>query len=242
MSLQSNPVGLYQSPEPLNPKQQGQLRLLNSAAFKFAKHMVSVPLMLSEMVRAASDYPLIFVTDESGQTVPNAVLGTKPGQNKYVNKKGEWRSDCYVPAYLRRYPFVFAKHEDEQSQAQHILCVDAKADVWTTKNDDGQLLFENGELSDTTKRALSFCTAYEKEWVLTKQFVAALTDLSLITSQRIKLSKEDSNNKVLQGLEMIDAEAFSGLSDVDFCLLRGQGYLPAIYAQLASRQLFSRLA
>ncbi|NIR58894.1 MAG: SapC family protein, partial [Gammaproteobacteria bacterium] len=55
---------------------------------------------------AGLDYPIIFTGPDR---VPLAVLGMRAGQNLFIGDDGVYEPNRYVPAFIRRYPFVFAE-------------------------------------------------------------------------------------------------------------------------------------
>ncbi|AWN41723.1 SapC family protein [Methylobacterium durans] len=93
----------------LTPERLQNLHWSFPKAFHFARARVFVPLIQTEILRAAREYPIAFAR-EGEQWHPVAYLGDTSGQtNRFVDDKGEWQAG-YVPFWLRVYPFVHA-HE-----------------------------------------------------------------------------------------------------------------------------------
>ena len=135
--------------------------------------------------------------------------------------------------------FVFARQTNDAGETQLVLCVDADADQLSLDK-KGQPLFDQGEMTDVTKRALGFCNQFEEGWQRTRKFVEMLQASGVVTPQQVKISKQGMSDKVLQGLQMVDGERLAQLPDEQFLTLRG--CLPAVYAHLAAKQNFQRLA
>ena len=67
---------------------------------------------------------------------PAAVLGVRGPENLFVAPDGTWTAK-YVPAFLRRYPFVFS-----QAEERLILCID-DAFPGLNREGRGQPLFQD---------------------------------------------------------------------------------------------------
>jgi len=61
-------------------------------------------------------------------------------ENAYLDADEGWRAN-YVPAFIRRYPFVFSKSEDGQT---FTLCID-EAFAGFNREGRGQALFKDGK-------------------------------------------------------------------------------------------------
>jgi len=85
----------------------------------------AVPVSYTEFGIACRDYPLVFTSTDSGASYsPVAVLGVAGSENLYL-AGGNWDSDVYVPAYIRRYPFCMARVTlDKVEQADRLICIE----------------------------------------------------------------------------------------------------------------------
>jgi hypothetical protein len=72
--------------------------------FKFASKINSVPLAVTEFEMACRSYPIVF---SSGETVaPVSIVGLREEENLFLDEESAWLSNIYVPAYIRKYPFI----------------------------------------------------------------------------------------------------------------------------------------
>src|SRR5689334_8842114 len=118
----SGNVLFYSQPEPLAKELHGKLGVKQTdTPFGFAKVGHAVPLTVGEFPLAAVTGPIIFVGDER---LPLAVVGLNAGENMFVKPNGAFEPGVYVPAYIRRYPFIYANDENAK---QMVLCIDRKA-------------------------------------------------------------------------------------------------------------------
>ena len=109
---QQRPPLFYTDPTPLTPSTHGKIKVRADRDFLFAKDTNAVPLTTPEFVLAARHYPIVFVGDE---LVPTAALGFRPDQNLFVSEDGNWERRCYIPAYVRRYPFILLGRQDDEA-------------------------------------------------------------------------------------------------------------------------------
>ena len=234
----ANPSGLtgnvlfYTQPEPITAEQHGDLGVNpvdQPYAFLGKSHLV--PLTVTEFAPAALSYPVIFVGDTKQ---PVAVMGLTDGENFFVEPSGAVRGDCYIPAYARRYPFVFA---NDQEQGRMILCID-RAAPFLAKG--GQVpLFENGQPSAYVNSAMEFCNNFEQERQRTESFVALLNELDLFDQREAVFTPRDADGNPGQPQKLADYLAVSedklkALSPEKLAELRDNGALGQIYAHLTS--------
>ena len=76
--------------------------------FKFSGKTNSVPLAGVEFPEACKHFPIVFTKVDGQRLLPLALLGFRDLENLFVDAGGRWK-DAYVPAFVRRYPFVLAK-------------------------------------------------------------------------------------------------------------------------------------
>src|SRR6202008_1949537 len=145
--------------------------------FGFAKAGHAIPLTVGEFPLAAVSGPIIFWGEERR---PIAVMGLTPGDNMFVKDDGPFESGIYIPAYVRRYPFVFAN--DEQNK-QMVLCIDRNAEFITDKGYDMPFFEANGEPTEYTKNCIEFCNNFEVERQRTMSFVQLLKELDLFETK-----------------------------------------------------------
>src|SRR6202167_3688090 len=105
----------YKSPRPLDRARDGKLRVSRPTHFRFAANTNAVPLLIDEFPMAAAYYPIVFAAGNS--PVPAAVVGLKNDNNLFLDREGRWLNGAYLPAYVRRYPFILL---DDPTQKQFV--------------------------------------------------------------------------------------------------------------------------
>jgi hypothetical protein len=233
-------VLFYSTPEPLNSEAHAKLGLISMAKpFGFAKTGHIIPITLGEMGLASMSYPIIFA---GTNFTPLAVMGLKAGQNLFVTEDGGFEEGFYLPAYIRRYPFVLAG-DDEQKQL--IVCID-RSSALIGENTDTPLFDDKGVATEYTKNAIKFCEDFETERVRTEGFIEMLKPLDLFENKQAAFNPTMPDGSI--GEPILVAEYFAisedklnKLPDEKLLELQKNGALGFIYAHLLSLLAWDRL-
>ena len=232
----SGDIMFYSQPEPLSKEAHEGLGIRTiEHPYAFTANTNLVPLTVTEFGPAALCYPVIFASDIR---TPVAVLGVNPNENLFVDEKGQFRPDAYLPAYVRRYPFVLAN--DTQAQRM-VVCIDRQAPMVT---DEPELpFFEKGELSDYTKGAIEFCNSFEGEVARTISFVKLLEELDLFERKEARYTPNDGSGESQLVAEYygVSEEKLNALPAEKIKELQENGALSQIYFHLLSLMGWERL-
>jgi hypothetical protein len=233
-------VLLYDNPEPLSQELHGRLgvkRLDYPFAFAATTHLV--PLTVTEFQPAGLTYPVIFV---GAEYTPVGVMGLREGVNLYLTAGAPSDPEAYVPAYVRRYPFVFAA---DQTGDRMILCIDRKAELFD-ENGGEMPLFEGTEPSEYTKNAMEFCREFETERRRTEEFVALLKGLDLFEVKQAVFTPRNPDGstgepQVMAEYFAVSEEKLGKLPQDKLAELMANGALQQIYAHIMSLIGWERL-
>ena len=235
----SGNVLFYSKPEPLTKEQHGRMGIKRSdTPYAFTREANVVPLVVTEFTPAALSYPVIFAGDAK---LPVAVLGITNGENLFVEADGTYDADSYLPAYVRRYPFVFANDQDGE---RLIVCIDTGAEA-VGEHPDAPF-FENGEPSEYTRSAIKFCEDFETERRRTESFVQLLKDLDLFDVKHANFVPRNADGTPGEPQQIaeyfaVSEEKLNALPAEKLVELRDNGALGQIYAHLISLQGWDRL-
>lgn len=232
-------VLFYEKPEPLTPELHGNLGISRvEPAFAFVAKSHVVPLTVTEFAPAALSYPVVFVGEPKN---PLAVMGLRQGENLFVSPEGQFRAEAYIPAYIRRYPFVFANDEQQQRM---ILCVDRGAPQ-VVENADAPF-FADGKPTEYVETAMKFCRDFESERQRTDNFVKLLNELDLFDVREAVFTPRNPDGSAGQPQKIADyyavsEEKLAKLPAKKLAELRDNGALGQIYAHLVSLLGWDRL-
>lgn len=219
---------LYEQPELLSIEDHGALGFTpQDNPFEYVKTIRAVPLTMVEIGSAQRHYPVIFSRMED--PVPLAILGLSEDVNLFVDDNGEWESMCYLPSYLRCYPFTFTKAQDGS-----LAVVVDRAAASVTENPQYPF-FVDGEISEHTKSLMEFCAQYERERKRTKDFCDKLLELELLAPQRTTYTPDGSTEpQTLADYVGIDIKKLNSLESDVIWDLHSNGHLAPSYLQLYS--------
>lgn len=234
MTTNSLPL-LYKNPQVLNPEQHEGLSLNPDAGFGYAAQTNSVPLVIEEFGVACRDYAIVFSAGES--PMPLVVLGVSPTHNAYVNSQGEWAAQTYIPAYIRRYPFIFSESEGSDDLT---LCIDA--DAPSISQGAGAALFDDKQqASELTQQGLEFCKNFHVQLQQTRQFCDALQAADLLMEQQANITVDEGQTHHLTGFRIVDEQKFRLLTAEQLKEFHERGWLGLIYAHLVSTGSLAKL-
>jgi hypothetical protein len=232
--MSENPI-FYSSIIPLDRERHRNLRLKSDAGqYAFAAKTHVIPALVDEFPAACRQLPIVFLT---AAQKPSSVflVGLRAGHNAFVTEQGNW-VDGYVPAFVRRYPFMLG----ETAEGGALACIDEKYKGLNGKT--GERLFaEDGGETPFLKDRIKFMNDYLQSANKTTLFLRRLDELQLFRSVNIESKVEGGASAVFHGFMTIDEAKLNALSDADFLRLRAEGLLPAIYAHLISLASVSRL-
>jgi len=226
----------YSQPRPMQPALHGKLSLNPQTSYGFAAATNAVPLAAPEMAAACRYFPIVFTNGD--QPAPLAVLGVRSQQNLFVDADGAWLEGSYIPAYVRRYPFIFMENAD---RSQLTLCIDEAAPHIV--RDGGNPLFdEQGEPTALTRGALEFCRDYQEQHARTMAFARELAQADILVSNRADITLPGAEKLRLDGFKVIDEARFNALPDATFLRWRAAGWLPLVYFHFVSAGAWPALA
>ena len=233
-----NPPLFYTMPEPLVRTGHKDVKIRPEWDFGFATQTHTIPITAPELAMAARHYPIILL----GETlVPVIAVGMTDGTNLFIGEDGNWEDGFYIPAYVRRFPFILlGKETDERLQ----LGIDSKA---KSDHDEARALFtEEGEESETVKQALSLSEQFHQAYLYTSELAKALVEAGIVEERSIEVETSPGEVANMGSFMAVSEEKFRELPDETFLDWRKKGFLPGIYFHLQSltnwQNLISRAA
>jgi hypothetical protein len=218
----------------LNSINHRTLKVRSGTGYDFAKEMNSCILLGQEFLEAAKFYPVVFSV--SGEAItPVAILGTR--NNSFVGPGGQWEAETYIPAFVRRYPYILA--EGFSQDGSLTVCIDA--DYAGFDNEEGDRVFsDEGENTPVLDGVLEFLKLYLAQYEATKSFIDHIRKLNIFKSVDANMTLAGGETFTYRNFLMIDEETMYRLSDDEIVKLVRSGYMPWIYAHLYSVTNFGR--
>ncbi|MFT3968571.1 MAG: SapC family protein [Sphingobium sp.] len=228
---------LYADLVPLNSQQHAGFRLRANEAAPFLAQHHAVPLTIDEFVQAQRFLPIVFSSGE--EPVPLALMGLNEGVNTIVDDEGKLRGPTYVPAYIRRYPWMLARLRPDSDELS--LCFDPEAGT-VGEHEEGDALFDGTEPTELTRNILSFCESFEQAAARTAEFVKELKSYDLLMEGEVAIQPDGADKPyVYRGFQMINEQKLRDLRGDVLRKINQNGMLPLIHAHLFSLQLIREI-
>ena len=230
----------YKSLQPLSTNDHAGYKARSSEVAPFLAQAHAIPITVDEFVVAQRHYPIVFSVGDT--PVPLALMGLNEGVNTFVDSEGKLLGDAYVPAYVRRYPFMLARLRPDADELS--LCFDGESGL-VGGFDDGTPLFENGGLSEATQNIVKFCEEFEISAQRTNAFMKELKDADLLISGEVSIQPTGADQPfVYRGFQMVAEEKLRELRGDALRKMNQNGMLPLIMAHMFSlpmiRDIFGR--
>jgi len=240
--MASAPLPLfYNGLEPLSSETHANYRLRTQETAPFLVGQHAVPVTVDEFPLVQRHMPIVFSVGDDA--IPLALMGLNEGVNVFMGDDGKLTDAVfYVPAYVRRYPYMLARLRPDAEELS--LCFDPTADS-IGPFDDGEPLFENGQPSEITKNILSFAESFEQAGARTQNFMNELRELDLLMEGEVSIQPDGADQPfVYRGFQMINEEKLTAMRGDQLRKMSQSGMLPLLYAHLFSlslmRDIFAR--
>ncbi len=220
----------YERAVPVSAKRHRDWSLAARTDYEFAAHSNSAPMAAVEFPAAAGEYAIVF-TGTKEVVQPLVILGLNPDENLYLDEQGKW-SARYIPAFVRRYPFVFSQSKDDESKL--ILCIDEQYDGWAQDGSGRRLFDENGEKTAYFNKMFDFTKEYQREAERTRVFCRTLKELDLLEPMTAKFKLPSGQKAQLTGFMAIDRDKLKALPGDKLAQLAKTGELELMYTHLQS--------
>ena len=225
---------IYETAVPVSSGRHGKCSVEPGKGYAFARRINSVPLMAVEFPQAAAEYAIVFA--QSGEDfLPVVILGARQGENLYVGEDERWNAD-YVPAFVRRYPFIFSAGDDGKT---FTLCVD-EAYPGLNYQGRGQALFAEGKQTPYVDNVLRFLQEYRTQFLRTKAFCNKLAEHQLLEPMQAQFTL-GSDKMSLGGFMAIDRQKLKALPGEVLAKLAATDELELIYLHLQSMRNFGEV-
>ncbi|MFT4782317.1 MAG: hypothetical protein ACI9IV_000043 [Paracoccaceae bacterium] len=220
---------IYERAVPISSERHRDWSVQMGKSYSFAKGVNSVPLLAAEFLACAADYTIIFAGNDDA-VFPSVILGMRDGENNHVDADGKW-TGTYVPAFLRRYPFVFSQSENGET---FTLCIDEEFDGFN-KDGRGERMFDaDGERTQFLETMLSFVREYQSLFNRTTLFCRRLKEHDLLQAAQAQFNLPGGESASLAGFYTIDREKLKALPADVLAEMARTDELELCYAHLHS--------
>ncbi len=231
----------YETAVQLSSERHRDWSIKKGTDYTFAQHVNAVPLTAVEFANAAREYAIVF-TGTAEQVMPAVILGVQNKQNLYLKADGTWQAK-YIPAFVRRYPFVFSRTKDEK---KFVLCLDESFSGCNQQGLGERLFDAQGSRTEYLENVLNFIKQYQGQFQLTEAFCKKLTDLNLLETMKAQITLKSGEKVSLAGFMGISRDRLKALPAEKLAEFAQTNELELMYIHLQSMGHFtdmvSRLA
>ena len=226
----------YETAVPVSSQRHGSWCIDKQPDYEYASHSNAVPLTAAEFPVAAQEYTIVFVGSEDAPT-PVVLLGLNADENLYLEDGHRWKAR-YIPAFVRRYPFVFSRSADGKT---YTLCID-ESFVGCNQEGRGQALFDvTGAGTDYLNAMMKFVTSYQQQVAQTTAFCEKLKQLDLLEEMTARFQLPGGEKAQVKGFMAVDRDKLKQLPSDTLADMARSGELELIYAHLISMRNFAEL-
>ncbi len=225
---------IYETATPMSYGRHGDWSVEVGTDYSFSRSVNSVPLMSVEILSAAAEYAVVL--GGTGDVVmPAVILGLRGDENLYLTEQGGWQAK-YIPAFVRRYPFVFSSPDEGKT---FTLCIDEAFPGFNRKGRGERLFTDERKPTPYVENVLKFLQQYQIEFRRTQAFCKKLKDLNLLEPMQAQINLNSGERMFLTGFSAVDRARLKTLSADAIADLAKSDELELIYAHLLSMRNFA---
>nr|CDP79347.1 SapC-related protein [Bartonella schoenbuchensis]CDP79524.1 SapC-related protein [Bartonella schoenbuchensis] len=230
----ANIMLFYKNVTPINKTFHRSLKFNPSQDMSFAKDTHWVPLASDEYFQAALDYPILFMSAEDEQKKRHytsiALVGLSNDVNNYITADKSWQRDTYIPAFIRRYPFVLAQIQDQKELS---VCFDQQSGMFNDVTGI-ELFNSDGSISPFMEERINFLEHFKIGMERTAEFIDNLVKMDLLSQKSINVKNDKGLSAQLEDFWIVDEEKLHKLPAHQLAKLHKNGFLGRIFAHLLS--------
>lgn len=225
----------YKSIVPLSTQFHPNHGLAAQTELEFTRSTHAIPLTIDEFAVAQRSFPIVFGQGEN--PAPLALLSLVDGLNLFLGDDGKWQDGAYLPAFVRRYPFMLAKLGPDATELS--LCFDDTSGI---VGPNAEEKFFDGEAKNpVVDRILDFCGQFEGAIARTRGFMEELDKLQLLIDGEVTIQQPNAEPAVYRGFRMIAEDRLQNLRGDQARKMVQNGMMGLVYAHLFSLSLIPTL-
>jgi hypothetical protein len=227
---------IYETAVPVSKTRHASWSVDAGTDYAFSRKVNSVPLMAVEFPAASAEYAVVFAGNEDAVT-PAVILGMREQENLYLGPLGGWQAK-YIPAFLRRYPFVFSSQDEGKN---FVLCIDEGFPGFNQEGRGERLFDGEGKPSPFVDNVLKFLQSYQLEFRRTQGFCKKLQELNLLEPMRAQVTLDSGERMALGGFMAVNRSRLKTLSGEKLVEMARNDELELLYAHLHSMRNFAAM-
>jgi hypothetical protein len=195
----------YKNIVALDRQKHQDLNLTTPMDLHFAQKANFIPILLSELSEVIQELPVVFIPIGENEFSLGAITGLQKDSNLLI-RNGFWLGR-YIPAFLRRYPFMTLAAPSDTSQ--FTIVIDEQADCLSGRSIEGTLksknpLFEDDKPTKTLQDLIPFLQKFHADNLQTQAFCRRMKELNLLTQGDLAIADKQGKQYQVNGGWLID--------------------------------------
>lgn len=225
---------IYETAVPVSSGRHAQCSVEVGADYSFTRNVNSLPLTAVEFPQAAPDYAIVFAGNAEA-VMPAVILGVRGNENLYLTKSGEWQAK-YIPAFARRYPFIFSSSADGKT---FTLCIDEGFSGFNNEGRGQRLFTDDAKPTPYVDGVLKFLQEYRAQFLRTQAFCKKLIELKLLEPMQAQFTLGSGEKMSLSGFMVVDRKKLNALPGDVLAEMAKTDQLELLYLHLQSMRNFT---
>ena len=227
----------------LNNVDHRDVRIITERSARYGDAVMQVPTFPFEFRNVQAFYPILFQQEANGGFYPVALFGFQEGENLFLDDDG-WHA-AYVPAMVRREPFLIGFQESKDSAnpgRTRVLSLDMQHPRVSADAGGGEALFQPlGGRTPFLEEAADLLETIYSGIEHNKAFTRALAEHDLIEAVTLEVELKDGSRSQLIGYHCLNEEKVQALSGGILGEFNREGFLAPMFMVLASMGNIQRL-
>ncbi|HIC41244.1 MAG TPA: hypothetical protein EYO74_07565, partial [Piscirickettsiaceae bacterium] len=224
----------------LDKEKHKDLRLKVDNNYHIFSNTNALPIAGVEFIEASREHAIAFINYQNEGIIPVYILGLRDNENLLLNPDNSWKYR-YVPAFVRRYPYIMVEPNEEGKSA---ICIDADYEGINDPKGDSIFIQEKDKImpAPPLESAMEMLQDFNAQLTRTREFTKRLEEYDLLQEIAPQINLADGRDFSIGGIYTIDEKKLLELEDEKALTLYRSGEMAWIYNQLASLSNLLRLA
>ncbi|MCP5230389.1 SapC family protein [Accumulibacter sp.] len=165
------------------------------------------------------------------------MLGALRDQNLYLTSGDRWNAK-YIPAFIRRYPFVFSSSADRKTLT---LCIDESHPGFNREGRGSRLFGDDAKPTPYVDKVLTFLKEFQGHLERTRLFGRRLKELQLLQPMQANVTTPSGEQITMGSFLAVNREKLRALDGATLEKLARNDELELLYLHLASMGNFNEV-
>jgi len=228
---------MYQNVEPINSVTHLKSGIKEINTFTYAKELIHAPITIAEFYESCKDYPIVFAKDSNKMWTALALIGYQK-ENLFIDEKGQWEKNRYIPAFIRRYPFIFVAQPKSEELA---LAFDGTCKEENIQSEERAFFTQEGKATPFLENTMRFLTQFQNDAKATAEFIGQLDDWGFLEARMANIATPKGETFTLNGFFLVNEEKLRHLSKKKKEEIYAKNAIPLITAHLISLSNIQRM-